>query len=163
MGVFNQCSSQENTFPERQSSGPFSAPPTITGPAHSGLLRVPLATLCCVLSQVDSLRPYGLWPTRLLCSWDFPGKNTGVGCHLLLQENLPNPGIKPVCPVFLALTLTTEPPGKPYQNSESEMKSLSCVRLFATPWTVACQAPWSMGFSRQEYWSAAISFSRGSE
>ena len=33
------------------------------------------------------------------------------------------------------------------------MKSLSCVRLFATPWTVAYQAPWSMGFSRQEYWS----------
>ena len=27
------------------------------------------------------------------------------------------------------------------------------VRLFATPWTVACQAPPSMGFSRQEYWS----------
>ena len=46
---------------------------------------MPLATLCCVFSQVDSLRPYGLWPTRLLCSWDFPGKNTGVGCHLLLQ------------------------------------------------------------------------------
>ena len=32
-------------------------------------------------------------------------------------------------------------------------QSLSCVRLFATPWTVACQAPLSMGFSRQEYWS----------
>ena len=31
---------------------------------------------------------------------------------------------------------------------------LSCVLLFATPWTVACQAPLSMGFSRQEYWSA---------
>ena len=30
---------------------------------------------------------------------------------------------------------------------------LSCVPLFATPWTVACQAPMSMGFSRQEYWS----------
>ena len=29
----------------------------------------------------------------------------------------------------------------------------SCLRLFATPWTVACQAPLSMGFSRQEYWS----------
>ena len=28
----------------------------------------------------------------------------------------------------------------------------SCVRLFATVWTVACQAPLSMGFSRQEYW-----------
>ena len=33
------------------------------------------------------------------------------------------------------------------------MKSLSRVRLFATPWTVAYQAPPSMGFSRQEYWS----------
>ena len=34
-----------------------------------------------------------------------------------------------------------------------EVKSLSRVRLFATPWTVAYQAPPSMGFSRQEYWS----------
>ena len=33
------------------------------------------------------------------------------------------------------------------------MKSLSRVRLFATPWTVAYQAPLSMGFSRQECWS----------
>ena len=34
-----------------------------------------------------------------------------------------------------------------------KVKSLSHVRLFATPWTVAHQAPLSMGFSRQEYWS----------
>ena len=34
-----------------------------------------------------------------------------------------------------------------------KVKSLSRVRLFATSWTVACQAPPSMGFSRQEYWS----------
>ena len=34
-----------------------------------------------------------------------------------------------------------------------KVKSLSCVRLFAAPWTVAYQAPPSMGFSRQEYWS----------
>ena len=34
-----------------------------------------------------------------------------------------------------------------------EEKSLSRVRLFATPWTVAHQAPPSMGFSRREYWS----------
>ena len=34
-----------------------------------------------------------------------------------------------------------------------KVKSLSCVRLFATPWTVAYQAPPSPGFSRQEYWS----------
>ena len=33
------------------------------------------------------------------------------------------------------------------------VKSLSRVRLFAIPWTVARQAPLSMGFSKQEYWS----------
>ena len=52
---------------------------------------------------------------------DSPGKNTGVGCHFLLQ-----------C---------------------VKMKSLSRARLLATPWTAAYQAPLSMGFSRQEYWS----------
>ena len=34
----------------------------------------------------DSLRPYGLWPTRLLCPWDFPGNSPGVDCHFLLGE-----------------------------------------------------------------------------
>ena len=34
-----------------------------------------------------------------------------------------------------------------------KVKSLSRVRLLATPWTAACQAPLSVGFSRQEYWS----------
>ena len=34
-----------------------------------------------------------------------------------------------------------------------ELQSLSCIRLFATPWTVALQAPLSVGFSRQENWS----------
>ena len=37
-----------------------------------------------------------------------------------------------------------------------KVKSLSCVQLFATPWTVAHQAPPSMGFSRQEYWSGLL-------
>ena len=44
-----------------------------------------------------------------------------------------------------------------------KVKSLSRVRLFATRWTVAYQAPPSMGFSRQDYWSGLpFSFSRGS-
>ena len=38
-------------------------------------------------------------------------------------------------------------------NDLSEVKLLSRVRLFVTPWTVAYQAPSSMGLSRQEYWS----------
>ena len=38
-------------------------------------------------------------------------------------------------------------------KKEKKVKLLSRIRLFATPWTVAYQAPPSMGFSRQEYWS----------
>ena len=38
---------------------------------------------CSVVS--DSLRPHGLQPASLLCPWNSPGKNTGVGCHSLLQ------------------------------------------------------------------------------
>ena len=33
----------------------------------------------------NSLRPHRLWPAKLLCPWDCPGKNSGVGCHALLQ------------------------------------------------------------------------------
>ena len=33
------------------------------------------------------------------------------------------------------------------------MSDFSGIQLFVTPWTVSCQAPLSMGFSRQEYWS----------
>ena len=64
-------------------------------------------------------------PNRLPRPWDSPGKDTGVGCRFLLQ-----------C-----------------LKVKSESKSLSCVRPSAIPWTTAFQAPPSMGFSRQEYWS----------
>ena len=40
----------------------------------------------------DSLQPHGLGPTRLLCAWDFSGKNTGVGCHFLFLEIFPTHG-----------------------------------------------------------------------
>ena len=43
-----------------------------------------MLSACLVVS--DSLWPHGWQPARLLCPWDFPNKNTGVGCHFLLQE-----------------------------------------------------------------------------
>ena len=46
----------------------------------------------------DSLQPQGQYPTRLLRPWDFPGKNTGVGCHFLLQGIFPTQGLKPGLP-----------------------------------------------------------------
>ena len=73
----------------------------------------------------DSVRPHRQQPTRLHRPWDSPGKNTGVGCHFLLQ-----------CMKV---------------KSESEVAQ-SCLTL-VTPWTAAYQAPPSMGFSRQEYWN----------
>ena len=67
--------------------------------------------------------------TRPPRPWDSLGKNTGVGCHLLLQ----------------------------YVNVKSESEvAQSCLTL-ATPWTAAYQAPPSMGFSRQKYWSGVPS------
>ena len=49
-----------------------------------------------VMSVVsDSLQPYGLVPARLLCPGDSLGKNTGVGCHALLQGIFPIQGLKP--------------------------------------------------------------------
>ena len=53
------------------------------------LIHTPVcAQLCaCSVASVvsDSLQPCGLQPTRLLCPWHFPGKNTGMGCHGLLM------------------------------------------------------------------------------
>ena len=43
----------------------------------------------------SSLRSHGLQLARLLCPWNSPGKNTGVGCHPLLQSNFPSQGSNP--------------------------------------------------------------------
>ena len=64
----------------------------------------PLVHSCCFLSSTltpgnhqscPTLQPHGLWPARLLCAWDFPGKNSGVGCHFLLQGIFPTQGSNP--------------------------------------------------------------------
>ena len=57
--------------------------------------------MCAVLSRSvmsSSLQPHGLQPARLLSPWDFPGKNTGVGYHALLQGIFPTQGLNPSLP-----------------------------------------------------------------
>ena len=50
-------------------------------------------TVCSVTqSWLTLCDPCGLCPARLLCPWDFPGHNTGVGCHFLLQGIFPTKG-----------------------------------------------------------------------
>ena len=71
------------------------------------------------------MQPHRQQPTRLPGPWDSPGKNTGVGCYFALQ-----------C-----------------MKVKSESEVAQSVLLLATPWPAAYQAPPSIGFSRQEYWS----------
>ena len=73
----------------------------------------------------DSVRPHRRQPTGLPRPWDSPGKNTGVGCHFLLQ-----------C-----------------MKVKNEREVIQSCPTLSYPWTSAHQAPPSMGFSRQEYWS----------
>ena len=63
-------------FPKNSSSRTASPFP----PSRPLLSLLLFSQLCLTL-----LRPHGLQPTRLPCSWDFPGENTGMGCHCLLQ------------------------------------------------------------------------------
>ena len=68
--------------------------------------------------------------------------------------DLPHPEIKPVSfksPALTAGSLPLVPPGKPSHHGDGLVTKL-CPTL-ASPWTVACQAPLCVGFSRQEYWS----------
>ena len=73
----------------------------------------------------DSVRPQRQQPTRLPHPWDSPGKNTE----------------------WVAISFSNA------WKWKVKVKSLSHVRLSATPWTAAHQAPPSMGFSRQKYWT----------
>ena len=58
-------------------------------------VKDPELRACWVASVMsDSVWPYGLQPARLLCPWDSPGKNTGVGCLCSPPGDLPDPGIK---------------------------------------------------------------------
>ena len=132
----------------------------------------------------DSLQQHEPQPARLLCPWDFLGKNNGAGCHFLLPNASCYPAaaaaaaaakLLPSCPT-LCNPIDGSPPGShvpgilqartlewaaiSFSNAwkwKVKGKSLSHVRLFVTPWTAAYQAPPSMGFSRQKYWSGVPS------
>ena len=59
----------------------------------------------------NSVQPHGLQPTRLLCPENFPGKNTEVGCHFLLQRIIPTQGSNPCLLHWQADFFTSVPPG----------------------------------------------------
>ena len=159
----------------------------------------------------DSVRPQRQQPTQLRCPWDSPGKNTGVGCHFLLQcmKVKSESEVAQLCPTP-SNPMDCSPPGSSihwicqarilewvpiafsvltgHESSKSwklnaytqahtstlthkhthtstlRLTWVFCVLMqvcvshsvapnSATPSTAAHQAPPSMGFARQEYWS----------
>ena len=157
-----------------------------------------LCCACCAQS-LSCVQLYDRMDCRLpsfSVHGDSPGKNTGVGCHALLQGIFPTQGLNPGLPhcrwICYHLSLQGKPKntgvsslsplqgifptqelnqallhgrrilnqmsyqGNPisvYRKKRKKGTSLSRVQLFATPWAVAYQAPPSVEFSRQEYWS----------
>ena len=94
-----------------------------------GLLQI---CCCCLVAVVsDPLRLHGPYPTRLLCSWDCPGKKTGVSCHFLLQGIFLTQGSNLPLLHWQADCLPLNHQGRPYcRSAAAAAKSLqSCPTL----------------------------------
>ena len=96
---------------------------------------------------------------------EFSKQEYWSGWPIPSPADLPDPGIEPVCPALQVDSLPTELSGKliytyvcgcVYIHTHMYIVAVvqlpSCVLLFVTPWTAACQAPLSVGFSKQECW-----------
>ena len=101
--------------------------------------------MLCLITQLCLT----LWPSRLLCPWGFSNKNTGVGCHALLQRIFPSQRLNPGLLICRRILYRLSHQGRPTYTLLSLVQSLSCVQLFATPWTTAHQA--SLSFTN--FWS----------
>jgi len=117
-----------------------------------GWVQVSSVTQLC-LTLCD---PMDCSPTRLLCPWDSPGKNPGVGFHAFLQGDLPKLGIEPMSfdPCIAGGSFTAELPGKTHswviqQNSMQPLKILAWMCIYV------------LGFSRDAnlcLWKASGAF-----
>ena len=104
----------------------------------------------------DMLLPLSLTPTYTLTTWWIAAAAAAKSlqlCPTLWDPKDSSPPGSAVPGILQARTL--EWVAISFSNTwkwKVKVKSLSCVRLFTTPWTAAHQTPLSMGFSRQEYW-----------
>ena len=93
---------------------------------HFGLSTHSIPVLISILLSLwslsvlfDPLQPYGLYPARLLSPWDFPGKNTGVGYHFLLQGIFLTQGLNTCLLHWQADSLPLSYLGNPHFNDVS--------------------------------------------
>ena len=104
----------------------------------------------CVLSPVWLFAPLWTAAPWAPLSMAFSRQELWSGLPCPLPEDLPNPGIEPKSLAFPAMagrffTISTTWEAHYLPWSEVTWKLLSCVQLFVTLWTIACQAPLSMG------------------
>ena len=126
-----------------------------------GICVVCLCVCVCILSHYSHIHlflTYGLQPTRLLCPWDSPGKNTGVGCHALLQGISLTQGSNS-CLLYLLHwqkgSLPLASPGKPICAIRG-VKALSQSVLWSgghQPGHVGDEASWRQGTSISQTFS----------
>ena len=117
-------------------------------------VRTPISWLKTTKPR-DQTRSPGLQADSLPTEPQGKPKNTGVGSLSLLQQIFPTQkstrGLLHCRRILYQMSYQGSP--NKTVKVKVKVKSLSRVQLFATLWTIAHQAPLSMGFSRQEYWS----------
>ena len=118
-------------------SGVFSyIPMATTSPSCNSFVHIILCFLLLFSLQVvsDSLWPHGLQPTRLLCPWDSPGKNAGVGCHFLLKGIFPIQGSNRLLLLWQADFLLLSHQERP----------ISCLPIQDKPPSLICNSPFNI-------------------
>src|SRR5574337_1312024 len=81
----------------------------------------------------------------IVCLWHFPGQNTGVGCHFLLQGIFPTQGLNPGLLHWRQILHHLNHTVLMHETSMCVLSHFSCVQLCETLWTVARQTPLPMG------------------
>ena len=107
-------------------------PPSHTPPYTYIYILFPIPSFFCSLpkSCLNLLLPNGPHPVRLLCPWDFSGKEYWSGMPFPSPGDLQNPGTKPVSPALIGRFFTTKLPEKP----EKAMAPHSSTLAWKIPW-----------------------------
>ena len=99
-----------------------------TGLVYERMAIIGVSAVCLVMS--DSMWSLGLEPARLLCPWNFPGKNTAVDCHFLFQGIFPIQELNPCLLCLLHRRWILYPlshRGSPLVNNDNGCKLVTCV------------------------------------
>ena len=108
--------------------------------------------------------PHGLQPARLLCPWDSPGKNTGVGCHVLLQGIFPTQGSNPGLSHCRRILYCLSHQGSPHTfwfSSQYTYCILCCLYICRTTQVISNDSSWERTVRQHHILSRPVGGGRG--